>query len=334
MTITDQENPQDEALYTIQTTKDRGRAVYATQLIPAATAIHVASKPFASVIKEDWKKEVCAWCFKYRHCKRNSVQHPDMRTGVSFCSKRCLQHWTEDDFDGRMEEVLVSMNTKDAQKALSLYARADYTQLTSTPDGFPFDQAKLVASAVVARSREQPLADGCVGVRRKPRPEYTPSWDDVLNLQPGIFDDKIDLAAEVRQVWSFLSKVLPKDLQHLIHPTAYPFLSRHLSNSFGIWELPIMAESENLGSAMYPSASYFNHSCDPNVMKVRLGREVIFVTSREVQSGEELCISYGHTEKEVEERRSKLLDWWGFNCNCSRCERELNDKSIEVRQII
>lgn len=334
MTVTEEENPQIETLYYIQTTKDRGRAVYATQLIPAATAIHVASRPFVSVIKEEFKKEVCAWCFKYRHGKRNSVQHPDTRTGVSFCSKQCLQHWTEDDFDGRLEEVLVSMNTKNAQKALSIYAHADYTQLTSTPDGFPFDQAKLVASAIVARSREQPPPDGRAWVRQKPRPKYMPSWNDVLELQPGIFDDKIDLAAEVRQVGSFLSQVLPKDLQALIYPTAYPFLSRHLSNSFGIWELPIMAESENLGSAMYPSASYFNHSCDPNIMKVRLGREVIFVTSREVQSGEEMCISYGHTEKKVEERRSKLLDWWGFDCNCSRCDFELHDKSIEARQII
>jgi SET domain-containing protein len=152
----------------------------------------------------------------------------------------------------------------------------------------------------------------------------------VLALQIGVFDDKIDLNAEVKQIISFLIVSLPSELRRLVKSTAYPFLSRHLSNSFGIWELPITSESENLGSAMYPSASYFNHSCSPNVMKVRLGREIQFVTSREVHSGEELCISYGHTERAVEERRQVLQDCWGFDCNCNRCINELYGTVIGV----
>jgi hypothetical protein len=176
---------------------------------------------------------------------------------------------------------------------------------------FPLDQAKLVASAIVQRSRgnEEPLD--------------TPVWDDVLQLQPGVFDDEIDLPSEVKQITPFLKLYLPQEFVPLIESTAYPFLSRHISNSFGVWELPISPDSEHLGSAMYPSASYFNHSCDPNVTKVRQGRTVLFVTSKNVQPGEELCISYGHTERQVLERRQVLRDWWGFTCNCSRCSHEL-----------
>jgi len=121
----------------------------------------------------------------------------------------------------------------------------------------------------------------------------------------------------------FLEQNLPPDLRPLVQSTAYPFLSRHLTNSFGIWELPVTPDSENLGSAMYPCASFFNHSCEPNVAKVREGRTVLFVTSREVQAEEELCISYGHTERRIEERRQVLRDWWGFVCSCPRCRREL-----------
>ena len=151
----------------------------------------------------------------------------------------------------------------------------------------------------------------------------TSSWEEVLDLQAGVFDDEIDLPSEVKQITPFLKQNLPPDLACFVTSTVYPFLSRHLSNSFGIWELPISPDSENLGSAMYPSASYFNHSCDPNIAKVRQGRTVLFVTSKEVQAGEELCISYGHTERQVAERRQVLRDWWGFNCNCSRCISEL-----------
>ena len=30
-------------------------------------------------------------------------------------------------------------------------------------------------------------------------------------------------------------------------------------NAFGIWEMPLMEESECLGFAVYPVASFFNH---------------------------------------------------------------------------
>jgi hypothetical protein len=158
-------------------------------------------------------------------------------------------------------------------------------------------------------------------------------WKEVLDLQPGIFDDAIDLASEVDTIVPFLACNLPANLQSLVESTAYPFLSRHLSNSFGIWEIPITPDSENLGSAMYPSASYFNHSCDPNVIKVRNGQKVTFVTCQVVQPGEELCISYGDTDRPMEERRRMLRDWWGFNCNCVRCVREdldINKESFKV----
>lgn len=171
----------------------------------------------------------------------------------------------------------------------------------------------MVSAAIVMRSRgEQNFSNA-------------PTWNEVLDLQAGVFDDEIDLPSEVKQITPFLKQHLPLHLRSLVESTAYTFLSRHLSNSFGIWELPITPDSENLGSAMYPSASYFNHSCNPNVTKVRLGRKVLFVTSQDVDAEEELCISYGHTERELVERRQLLRDWWGFNCVCSRCNRELQN---------
>ena len=144
-----------------------------------------------------------------------------------------------------------------------------------------------------------------------------------MELQSGIVDSEIDLLSEVNQIIPFLEENLPSNLQTLVESTAYSFLSRHLSNSFGIWELPVTPDSEHLGSAMYPSASYFNHSCEPNIAKVRRGRVVSFVTSREIQPEEELCISYGHTERQVAERRQLLRDWWGFDCDCRKCIHEL-----------
>lgn len=82
---------------------------------------------------------------------------------------------------------------------------------------------------------------------------------------------------------------------------------------------------EYLGWGVWPEASYFNHSCRPNLSKSRSGRCWSFCTSRAVSVHEQLCISYlGGDEKEmnVVERRRKLLSTWGFWCNCSQCVNE------------
>jgi len=192
----------------------------------------------------------------------------------------------------------------------------------SKVQGFPLDLAKLVTAAVVQRSRESGTSNLTTS---------RGTWTNVLDLQ-GVYDDNIDLPSEVFQLSNVLEAILPFSLRHLVSSTAYPFLWRHLTNSFGIWELPISPDCENLGSAMYPSASYFNHSCDPNVAKLREGRVVRFVTSRDVQEGEELCISYGHTERKLEERKKDLKEWWGFDCHCSRCTREEQLQTIDHRE--
>ncbi|KAH9933346.1 uncharacterized protein B0H18DRAFT_983168, partial [Fomitopsis serialis] len=94
-------------------------------------------------------------------------------------------------------------------------------------------------------------------------------------------------------------------------------------NSFGIWETPLMDESELMGFAVYPKPSFFNHNCLPNVAKVRRGRALEFVTTRAIEAGEELCISYGHVEgMALEERQRELREGWFFECRCGRCVAE------------
>ncbi|KAI0331499.1 SET domain-containing protein [Cubamyces sp. BRFM 1775] len=94
-------------------------------------------------------------------------------------------------------------------------------------------------------------------------------------------------------------------------------------NSFGVWEMPVMDESECLGFAVYPRASFFNHHCAPNVQKEREGRTLRFLTTCGVEAEEELCISYGHVENmDLQTRRQELLEGWYFECRCSRCTAE------------
>jgi hypothetical protein len=68
------------------------------------------------------------------------------------------------------------------------------------------------------------------------------------------------------------------------------------SNCFGL-DTPMLegefnelgeADVNFLGRAVYVEGSFFNHSCDANVARVRDGRRLLFVAKRDVQPGEEL----------------------------------------------
>ncbi|KAK4569547.1 Histone-lysine N-methyltransferase set-6 [Recurvomyces mirabilis] len=96
-------------------------------------------------------------------------------------------------------------------------------------------------------------------------------------------------------------------------------------NAFGIRAGGEDAE-EYMGYGIWPVASYFNHSCAPNVAKKRIGNGWVFRAAGEIAVGDECCITYlGGDEKDldVRERRARLSEVWGFTCQCCRCVDEV-----------
>jgi SET and MYND domain-containing protein len=116
--------------------------------------------------------------------------------------------------------------------------------------------------------------------------------------------------------FSLLNSTPPAVCQSLINAASH--------NSFGIRSGSEDGD-EYLGYGLYPGASYFNHSCQPNIGKKRLEGVWEFRALNEIAEGEECCITYlGGDEKEmtVVERRSRLKAFWGFECMCRRCKDE------------
>ena len=95
------------------------------------------------------------------------------------------------------------------------------------------------------------------------------------------------------------------------------------------------------GMAMYYTACKMNHSCQPNVVArytyscsgggsmARWGPNfplVIQCTAlRDIDEGEELCISYIQNDMSFDERQGALENY-GFTCNCSKC---INERACE-----
>jgi SET and MYND domain-containing protein len=102
-------------------------------------------------------------------------------------------------------------------------------------------------------------------------------------------------------------------------------VARDSNNSFGIRSLEDDG-CEYFGWGVWPEASFFNHSCQPNVGKRRVGREWQFWAARDIECGEELLISYlGGDEEDLDHvgRRDRLRVW-GFDCSCSRCAESVD----------
>lgn len=127
-------------------------------------------------------------------------------------------------------------------------------------------------------------------------------------------------------IFKTLYIILPDNMRQTLTIDLFRhILGSEYGNSFGIWEQNGMSDNQEfLGYAVYPRASYFNHSCDPNITKSRVKGSMVFTLNRDVPKGAQLCISYsGLPGQNVGERRKILKENWFFDCLCSKCQSEL-----------
>lgn len=162
-------------------------------------------------------------------------------------------------------------------------------------------------------------------------------WLGLLSLNPSQPYTSLSLLKEAFAAYLQLLAVLPLPLimQHtLSRPVLEAILSRDRGNSFGIWSTSPETDTEDpemMGYGVWTSSSFFNHSCAPSIKKVREGRTWTFTAARDIAIGEECCISYIRGEEDaldVEARRKRLQNGWGFVCACTKCIEETQSTRI------
>ena len=80
-----------------------------------------------------------------------------------------------------------------------------------------------------------------------------------------------------------------------------------------------------VGSAISPLYSMFNHSCSPNVdwRHDEHNSTVTLFATRDIEKGDEMCISYiKAADMGRAERQRALMTWLGMDCGCTRCVEE------------
>jgi hypothetical protein len=84
-----------------------------------------------------------------------------------------------------------------------------------------------------------------------------------------------------------------------------------------------LARSVSAGSGVYLDASLFNHSCQPTlgIFPVPGSSALEFVALDDLAEGDMFTLDYvGYGD--LRERRTYLIDSFGFLCDCHRCRRE------------
>ncbi|KAH7915944.1 hypothetical protein BJ138DRAFT_1053859, partial [Hygrophoropsis aurantiaca] len=343
----------------LRTTPHGGRSVFARRSIPANTVIHTTDGPFAYVIYNDFRKEICTSCYAYAFTSKlrtwSIKSSQGGTTAVFFCSEHCRETWEKDAMGRMIVEVHDSLakafrsvkkgksnipSPCDLDTALGepeitkesidkTWAAADKfigsksilaAYCTTTPlEDMELEIARFIASAIVQRY----IIDSASGPKSKmdhiPTPTYD-LWESFLQLQDN----------ELANIGS-RPHLLP------IHIRIYAFLSfvlpAHLKSYVQSTVRAVLARDpgnsfgiwegeggeEMFGWGMWTSASYFNHNCTPNVQKTRQGRSLHFTTVHAVEEGAELYINYVDVILPHREREQNLRESWFFSCTCQRC---------------
>ena len=346
-------SPPTSDLFTIQVIPGAGRGVLASIPLLPATKVFASPHPAAYVIFRQYRKEVCAQCFAYDRGRTLAVK--DNAAGRVFCNESCYEAWKQDEGELGVE----------AWQALETFFKSRSKAITSTATQLTFGnkpgQEAIAATweeaeEIASLQRSARLGNGS-GPGIKSEREYRKAvhhvWTQVVDpdilgyLLSGIlfrhrypdewkervlslamdkepYTTTKDLEAHCN---SFLQLVAVIPLSLLDSCTTEACLSLAQAGSHNAFGIRSGGEDneEYMGYSVYPEASYFNHSCSPNISKKREGKSWVFSIARPVREGEQLCISYlGGDEKDMTlaERRARLQQVWGFECKCERCQQE------------
>ncbi|PPR02139.1 hypothetical protein CVT24_011389 [Panaeolus cyanescens] len=249
-------------------------------------------------------------------------------------------HYLENVSADQITQSFLEATWKQAEELSRYDAKHEWTEELNE---FELDTVRYILDGLVRKVSEHLSST----VKSDRSPHGTGTWEDFAQLQdnelpfliskPYLLSSHIKTYLFIRHLCPLLKRSkgscsesqtsISKISEYLETPTfVRMLLSRDPGNVFGIWDMaPEGEESEMLGWGAFTFASYFNHSCIPNIKKRRDKQKLIFYTLRDIQQGEEMCISYTDETAPLKERRALLNRNWFFQCCCAKCHDEQNE---------
>lgn len=113
---------------------------------------------------------------------------------------------------------------------------------------------------------------------------------------------------------------------------AASLLAKDKLNAFGLME-PFTPDGNRSVRAygLYPNAALFNHDCLPNACRfdyvdncgtMDLNTDITIRLIHDVPQDREICLSYFPVNEKYASRQKRLVEDYGFDCKCDRCQVE------------
>ncbi|XP_077250130.1 ASH1-related protein 2 [Tasmannia lanceolata] len=146
--------------------------------------------------------------------------------------------------------------------------------------------------------------------------------------------------AQTLTLHSILSSISPHPPPEFSPELTAALLAKDKRNAFGLME-PLGLSGERLVRAygIYPMASFFNHDCLPNGCRFDYvdnvgdrNTDIVVRAIHDVAEGREVCLSYFPVNWSYGDRQKRLMDDYGFVCECDRCRVEKNWRDEEEEE--
>lgn len=141
--------------------------------------------------------------------------------------------------------------------------------------------------------------------------EHTIKYSIILSQINKINDEKIK---------TFLQSINKKEMEL--------YCSKYIRNAFNF---NVKNRNMKVNPVILFNGAVFNHSCIPNVIfsPQDADKKVYFFTTKKIEAGEELCSCYCDLKLNKKDRKSRMLQQYGFKCCCERCLDPDEDKFKE-----
>ncbi|CUS20380.1 LAQU0S01e05314g1_1 [Lachancea quebecensis] len=337
-------------LFDIRITNDSGRACFANRDLKKNTDVLCLKKCLGASTCYEFRKEVCSQCFRYEGGRRMKVRLDNKYpkgAGLWFCTENCRDQFLRqehvDHLTDAYEILLVNWEAQ-AKKRVGRVDNASNTSASTEEIESLWQDirdnwiTRIDCMKPTKRASQLPIIneDEYVCARFVIHCLFTLETSHASSLQMTAFRNlqsnesskimKFPVLLDLQKhVFQTLYILLPSFLRPKFDiPTYRHILGSEYGNSFGIWQNEESSDSrEYLGYWVLPEASFFNHSCAPNLIKHRAGNQMVFTLNSDVLKDQELCIDYKDIlHLKVDERRRILKENWFFSCECSRCKLE------------
>ncbi|XP_055901234.1 SET and MYND domain-containing protein 4-like isoform X2 [Biomphalaria glabrata] len=333
---------------TLNVTPEKGRHLLANRFIPKGSSI-IVERPFAAVLLPDQYENLCHHCFSKLPVTSIGC---DQCTYVRFCNEVCKEaSWTSyHKTECRYLDLLHSVGIAHLSLRIILCA-----QLPFLKDFLLNNQKYRLSDDVLAKGLNQngKYDRSYISVYDLMTHEENTEPLDMLQytltaalllttlIHSGVFH-QVDASGDAKCVSHSLidfmlgmkqdsTEKLPADISDV-----GDLLLRHIlqlvCNAHAITSLQAVSrpdevsqthdtEQVRIATAIYPTASLMNHSCDPTIISSFIGDTLIVRTVQDVNSGEEIFNCYGphHCRMRREERQEILKSQYHFDCFCTRC---------------